>query len=120
MSILNYHMAYSSQYITVDKDILGGTPVFKSTRVAIKIFFDYLEHKSLQEFLEEFPAVSREQAEFVIEQAANKFLSELEDGIADIPEWQKEAVRETLAHAKENPNSLESWEQLKKKYSRTN
>ena len=71
-------MAYASQYITIDRDILGGTPVFKGTRVAVKTLFDYLEDGSLQEFLEGFPSVSREQAESVIEQAANKFLSELE------------------------------------------
>ena len=71
-------MAYTSQYITIDKDILGGTPVFKGTRVAVKTLFDYLEDGSLGEFLEGFPSVSREQAESVIEQAANKFLSELE------------------------------------------
>lgn len=82
------------------------------TRVAVKTLFDYLENSSLQEFLEEFPNVSRE-AESVIEQAANTFLSELEDGIADIPEWQKEAVRQTLLRAKENPDSLQSWEQVK-------
>ena len=73
-------MAYASQYITIDKDILGGAPVFKGTRIAVKILFDYLKDGSLQEFLEGFPSVSREQAESIIEQAANRFLSEVAIG----------------------------------------
>ncbi len=42
-----------SDLITVDPDILGGTPVFKGTRVPIKTLFEYLESNySLEEFLE--------------------------------------------------------------------
>jgi uncharacterized protein (DUF433 family) len=70
MSILN-------KYITVDKETAAGVPVFKGTRVAVKTLFDYLEDSSLEEFLEGFPSVSREQAEGVIEEAAAKFLSEV-------------------------------------------
>ena len=65
------------QYITIDKETVGGIPVFKGTRVAVKTLFDYLEDSSLEEFLEGFPSVSRKQAEAVIEQAAKKFLSEI-------------------------------------------
>lgn len=64
-------------YITINKEILGGTPVFKSTRVAVKTLFDYLEDSSLEEFLKGFPSVSREQAEAVIELAAKKFLADI-------------------------------------------
>jgi uncharacterized protein (DUF433 family) len=53
--------------ITVDSEVLGGTPVFSGTRVAVKTLFDYLETSSLDDFLEGFPSVSREQAETVIE-----------------------------------------------------
>jgi uncharacterized protein (DUF433 family)/mRNA-degrading endonuclease RelE of RelBE toxin-antitoxin system len=46
-----------------DPEILGGTPVFIGTRVPVKNLFDYLEAgDSLDEFLESFPSVSREQA----------------------------------------------------------
>jgi uncharacterized protein (DUF433 family) len=46
-----------------DPEILGGTPVFVGTRVPVKNLFDYLEAgDSLDEFLESFPSVSREQA----------------------------------------------------------
>ena len=46
-----------------DPEILGGTLVFVGTRVPVKNLFDYLEAgDSLDEFLESFPSVSREQA----------------------------------------------------------
>ncbi|OAB55797.1 hypothetical protein AY600_08660 [Phormidium willei BDU 130791] len=46
-----------------DPDILGGTPVFVGTRVPIKTLLDYLEAGDpLDEFLEHFPSVKREQA----------------------------------------------------------
>ena len=65
------------KYVTVDKETAGGVPVFKGTRVAVKTLFDYLEDSSLDEFLEGFPSVSREQAEAVIEHAATNILSEM-------------------------------------------
>ena len=64
-------------YIEVDKDIAAGAPVFKGTRVTIKTLFDHLEDSSLDNFLEGFPSVSREQAEAVIELAASKIFSEI-------------------------------------------
>ena len=65
------------KYVVIDKDIVGGTPVFKGTRVTVKTLFDYLEESSLEEFLTGHPSVSREQAEAVIEGAAEKFLTEI-------------------------------------------
>jgi len=56
--------------IEINSEILAGTPVFKGTRVAIKTLFDYLEVSSLDDFLEGFPTVSREQAEAVIKPMA--------------------------------------------------
>jgi len=51
------------QIIHSDPDILGGTPVFVGTRVPVQSLFDYLEGgDSLDEFLRQFPSVSREQA----------------------------------------------------------
>jgi uncharacterized protein (DUF433 family) len=53
-----------------DPEILGGTPVFVGTRVPVKSLYDYLEAgDSLDEFLESFPAVSREQAVAALELA---------------------------------------------------
>ena len=49
--------------ITCNVRIMSGTPVFKNTRVPIKNLIDYLEAgDSLDEFLEDFPSVSRPQA----------------------------------------------------------
>jgi uncharacterized protein (DUF433 family) len=45
-----------------DPEIMGGTPVFVGTRVPVQSLFDYLEAgDSVEEFLEAFPTVSREQ-----------------------------------------------------------
>ena len=55
-----------NKYITTSPEILGGTPVFKNTRVPIKILFDYLQAgDNLQEFLENYPTVKRSFAEKV-------------------------------------------------------
>ena len=55
-------------FITVDPDVLGGTPVFKGTRVPVKTLFEYLKNNySLDEFLECFPSVTRELALRVLE-----------------------------------------------------
>jgi uncharacterized protein (DUF433 family) len=56
--------------INIDKDILSGTPVFNGTRVPVSILFDYLEDNQLEEFLENYPTVSREQVTEVIKLAA--------------------------------------------------
>lgn len=53
----------SEQLIVRDKEILGGIPVFAGTRVPAQTLFDYLEAgDSLDEFLDDFPSVRREQA----------------------------------------------------------
>jgi len=56
--------------ITADPDILGGTPVFRGTRVPVKTLFEYLENNyTLEEFLECFPSVTRELAHRVLERS---------------------------------------------------
>jgi len=61
--------------IIVDNDILGGQPVFKGTRVPVESFFDHLEAGvPLEEFLEEFPTVSKQQTITLLE-IANKLLT---------------------------------------------
>src|SRR5438874_9819067 len=53
-----------------DPEILGGTPVFVGTRVPVKNLLDYLAAgDSLDQFLDDFPSVSREQAVAVLEVA---------------------------------------------------
>ena len=62
--------------IACDDDILSGTPVFKSTRVPIKNLIDYLEAgDSLDEFLDDFPSVSRDQAIQTLELAKEMLLT---------------------------------------------
>jgi uncharacterized protein (DUF433 family) len=59
-----------SQYITQNAQRMGGTPCFVGTRVPVKCLFDYLEGgDSLDEFLEQFPSVSRELAVHVLEES---------------------------------------------------
>jgi len=66
----------TNDLITVDPEILGGTPVFKNTRVPIKTLFEYLENDySLEQFLECFPSVSRELACQVLERSEQALLS---------------------------------------------
>jgi uncharacterized protein (DUF433 family) len=56
------------QLINRDPEILGGMPVFMGTRVPIQNLLDYLaEGHPLDDFLDAFPAVSREQAVSVLE-----------------------------------------------------
>ena len=61
--------------ITIDQEILGGTPVFTGTRVPVESLFDHLESGgSLDEFLEDFPTVKRQQPIDILE-AANKIMT---------------------------------------------
>ena len=60
-----------------DPDILGGTPVFLGTRVPVQALIDYIEGgHSLEEFLDDFPSVSREIAVAALEQAKAHLLSD--------------------------------------------
>lgn len=59
-----------SSHITHDPEILGGEPVFAGTRVPVKSLFDHLEAgDSIEEFLEGFPSVQREQVIALLEEA---------------------------------------------------
>ena len=60
----------TTSVIHIDPEILSGTPVFRGTRVPIQNLFDYLEGgETLDEFLDDFPSVSREQALDVLQLA---------------------------------------------------
>ena len=64
-----------NEIITSDEDILGGQPVFKGTRVPVESLFDHLESGvPLDEFLDDFPTVSKEQAIALLD-VANKLLT---------------------------------------------
>ena len=56
--------------ISISPDIMGGTPVFKGTRVPIQTLLDYLEAgESIDDFLEGFPTVTKEQIIAFLEEA---------------------------------------------------
>lgn len=59
-----------------DPEILGGTPVFVGTRVPAQTLLDYLEAgHPLDEFLDDFPSVTREQAVATLEEAKRVLVS---------------------------------------------
>jgi len=64
--------------IVRNQDILGGEPVFRGTRVPFKILLEYLEGgENLDEFLEQYPSVSRELAVSALEEARLSLVSQL-------------------------------------------
>jgi len=60
-----------------DPDILGGTPVFRGTRVPFQALVDYLEGgHTLDEFLDDFPTVTRDLAVQALEQARDRLVAD--------------------------------------------
>ena len=71
--------------ITRSPAILSGEPVFRGTRVPFKSLIDYLEHgKTLSEFLEDFPSVSRSDAIAALEEARVSLVAALESPLSAI------------------------------------
>ncbi len=71
-------MTSSDHGIVRDPDILGGTPVFRGTRVPFQTLLDYVEGgDTLDEFLDDFPTVTREAAIRALEYAKTLLVSEL-------------------------------------------
>jgi uncharacterized protein (DUF433 family) len=67
--------------IVRDPEILNGMPVFRGTRVPFKNLLDYLEGGySLDEFLEQFPSVKREDAIAALELAKDSLFANLRRG----------------------------------------
>lgn len=63
--------------IKIDPEILGGTPCFAGTRVPIASLFDHLEHGyTVDYFLSQFPTVSREQVQSLMELAKQRLINE--------------------------------------------
>jgi uncharacterized protein (DUF433 family) len=71
-------IAAESQVIVRDPELLGGTPVFRGTRVPFQALLDYLEGgQPLSEFLEDFPTVSHEAAVAALELAKASLVGQL-------------------------------------------
>lgn len=64
-------------------DILGGTPVFSGTRVPVRILMEHLEAGDrLDDFLEDYPTVSRDQAVALLERATALLASDTDEAVA--------------------------------------
>ena len=64
-----------AQIISRAPDVMSGAPVFAGTRVPAKNLLDYLEHgRSIEEFLDDFPTVRREQVIAALEEAKELLL----------------------------------------------
>ena len=67
-----------SKIVHSDPEILGGTPVFVGTRVPVQTLLVYLEKgETLEEFLDNFPTVAREQAVAFLEEAGRALLAQI-------------------------------------------
>jgi len=63
--------------ISIDPDVMSGAPVFVGTRVQVQTLFDYIEGgEDLDEFLDDFPTVSKKSALAVLEMAKKTLTSQ--------------------------------------------
>jgi uncharacterized protein (DUF433 family) len=70
MSRFIYHKTMKEPIVTSSPDVMGGTPVFARTRVPVQTLIDYLKAgESIDDFLEGFPTVSKEQVVAFLEEA---------------------------------------------------
>lgn len=69
----------SEAVVSCNPEMMGGAPVFRGTRVLIQTLLDHLEcGDSIDDFLEEFPSVSREQVIAFLEQGRDKLVAAAE------------------------------------------
>lgn len=62
--------------VTCSPEVLGGTPVFAGTRVPVQTLIDYLEgNETIDDFLEGFPTVTREQVVAFLEEAKDRVVA---------------------------------------------
>ena len=67
----------SNRVVSCSSDIMGGTPCFLGTRVPVQTLLDYLEGgESINDFLEGFPTVTRQQVLAFLERAASLAMAE--------------------------------------------
>jgi uncharacterized protein (DUF433 family) len=69
---------HPTDIIVKDQDILGGTPVFQGTRVPFQALLEYLEGgQTLDEFLDDFPTVTKQAAVAALELAKSLLVGQL-------------------------------------------
>ena len=75
--LLVYACVMKQTVVTSSPQVMGGTPVFAHTRVPVQTLFDYLEAgDTIDEFLEGFPTVDREQVIAFLEEAKVRMLAQ--------------------------------------------
>ena len=66
----------SSHVVSCAPDVMGGTPVFAGTRVPVQTLIDYIEAgDSIDDFLEGFPSVTRDQVIAFLEEAKDRVIA---------------------------------------------
>ncbi|MBE9156963.1 DUF433 domain-containing protein [Nodosilinea sp. LEGE 06152] len=69
-------MLRNSSVLSISSEVMGGALVFAGTRVPVETFFDYLKAgESVDDFLEGFPSVSREQVVGLLEEIGRQLLN---------------------------------------------
>ncbi len=67
----------AKELINIDPEVMGGTPVFRGTRVPVQSLIDHIEGNiPIEEFLDDFPSVSRDQAVALLEVAFASVVNE--------------------------------------------
>ncbi len=62
--------------VSIDQAVMGGTPVFKGSRVPIQTLFDYIEgDETIEEFLDDFPTVKKEQVIQLLEELKQQVIN---------------------------------------------
>ena len=73
----------TDKLIDRDPEILGGTPVFSGTRVPVRILMEHLEAGDrLDDFLDDYPTVSRDQAVELLERATTMLVGGGHESVA--------------------------------------
>jgi len=69
-------MSSNTSIISTSPDVMGGTPVFAGTRVPVQTLLDYLKAgESINDFLDGFPTVTRDQVIALLEEAGKQLVS---------------------------------------------
>jgi uncharacterized protein (DUF433 family) len=107
-------MTEKAQIVHSDPEIMGGESVFVGTRVPVYNLFDYLAAgDSLDQFLEQFPSVSRDQAVAVLDLA----FAAVVDGCVVQREWAEEIERRARRVMAGEP-AREAWEDVRARVER--
>ena len=75
-ALVEYHGPMNKRIITSSPDVMGGAPVFAGTRVPVQTFIDFIKGgESIDDFLDGFPTVAREQVIAFLEEAKEQMIT---------------------------------------------